>query len=368
MNIAIITTNMGYGGAEKQVCFLANGLVERGHSVVVINMNVYGSFLREHTQAYDERVAIHTLHTHLPSPFVNIEWIAQTKRILQKTQREIVIGFTFTPNYLAEICGKLLHIPSIISERGNPFVTIPHTWSYRLRLGWINKADGGVFQTEGAKAYYAQTLQQKSIVIPNPIVRPQDIAPIQYNPNNKWIISIGRFDNNEQKRYDILLQSFARFHALHPDYKLLLYGSGPLEEQLKQWAKELSIENCIEWKGVTSSSMKMMAQTGGIFLITSDSEGISNALLEAMAVGMPVVSTDHNPGGARLLISDHENGLLAPMADVEKLSHALCEYAEHPELAEKCGKNAQEVLIRFAPEKLLNQWNEYLHTIIANKK
>ena len=67
MNIAIITTNMGYGGAEKQVCFLANGLAERGHSVVVINMNVYGSFLREHTQAYDERVAIHTLHTHLPS-------------------------------------------------------------------------------------------------------------------------------------------------------------------------------------------------------------------------------------------------------------------------------------------------------------
>lgn len=114
--------------------------------------------------------------------------------------------------------------------------------------------------------------------------------------------------------------------------------------------------------------MKMMAQTGGIFLITSDSEGISNALLEAMAVGMPVVSTDHNPGGARLLISDHENGLLAPMADVEKLCRALCEYAEHPELAEKCGKKAQEVVIRFAPQKLLNRWNEYLHSVIANKK
>jgi glycosyltransferase involved in cell wall biosynthesis len=56
------------------------------------------------------------------------------------------------------------------------------------------------------------------------------------------------------------------------------------------------------------------------------------------------------------------------MADVEKLCQALCEYAEHPELAEKCGRNAQDVLTRFAPGKLLNQWNEYILSITAKKK
>lgn len=366
MNVAIITTNTGYGGAEKQVCFLANGLVERGHSVHIVNLNVFGSFLQAHTQTYDELVQIHTLRTHLPSPLTNIEWISKTTRILRRTKAEIVIGFTFTPNYIAQRCGKILRVPAIISERGNPYYTIPDTWSHRLRVKWINHADGGVFQTEGAKAYYAEELQRKSIVIPNPIIKPDTIAPIRYDASQKHVISIGRFDDNPQKRYDILLQTFAKFHAIHQDYSLLLYGSGPLKEQIKTWIQELHIEKAVQLKGVTKSAMQTLSEKGGIFLITSDYEGISNALLEAMAVGMPVVSTDHSPGGARLLIDDHKNGLLAPISDTQKLCDALCEYVDKPELAITCGRNAQYVLERFAPKKLLDRWNEYILSMKAN--
>ena len=362
MRIAIITTNMGYGGAEKQVCFLANGLVERGHTVHVINLNVFGSFLRAHTQAYDERVQIHTLHTHLPSPLTNIEWVSQTTRILRRIQAEIVVGFTFTPNYIAQICGRIAHIPSVISERVDPNYSIPKDWSHRLRVNWINHADGGVFQTEGAKAYYAEELQRKSIVIPNPVIKPDTIAPVQYDVSQKHVISIGRFDDNPQKRYDILLQTFAKFHALHPDYSLLLYGSGPLGDQIKTWIQELHIEKAVQLMGVTKSAMQTLSKKGGLFIITSDFEGISNALLEAMAVGMPVVSTDHSPGGARLLIEDHKNGLLAPVGDADRLCQALCEYAENPELAAQCGRNAQDVLTRFAPNTLLNKWNDYINS------
>ena len=357
---------MGYGGAEKQVCFLANGLVGFGHSVTVVNMNVFGEYLKAHTHAYNEHVTIHTLHTHLPSPWTNIEWISQTTHILRESRSDVVIGFGFTPNYIAQICAKRLHIPSIISERGNPYITIPDTWSYRLRLKLINHADGAVFQTEGAQQYYAKALQQKSAIIPNPIVRPKSIQPIRYNAANKYIISIGRLDNNEQKRYDVLLAAFAQFHAIHPDYQLLLYGNGPLEAEIRKWADNLDISRCMEWKGVTHSSMQTMSEIGGIFLISSDSEGISNVLLEAMAVGMPVVSTDHAPGGARLLIQDHVNGLLAPMGDSDKLCAALCEYAENPALAAECGSRAQDVLTRFAPERLLSMWNEYIFKVIKS--
>ena len=110
--------------------------------------------------------------------------------------------------------------------------------------------------------------------------------------------------------------------------------------------------------GVTKQPMQDTARDG-MFLITSDFEGISNSLLEAMAVGLPCVSTDHTPGGARLLITDHENGLLAPVADSEKLAQAMCEFAENPELAERCGEKAKDVVNRFAPEKIIDQWEQY---------
>ena len=368
MKITIITTSIGYGGAEKQVCFLANGLAERGHNVSIINMNVYGSFLKAHTQDFASCITIDTLHTHLPSPLTNIEWVLQSVHYLRKTKAELVIGFTFTPNYIAQICGKILHIPSIISERVDPNYCINTArWSERFRLSLINKADGGVFQTEGAKSYYSEALQHKSVVINNPIARPSSIKPAHYDKSQKYIISIGRFDDNQQKRYDILLQTFAEFHTLHPDYKLYLYGSGPLENQIRQWIEELRITDSVEFKGVAQSSMQIMSESGGIYIITSDYEGISNSLLEAMAVGMPVVSTDHTPGGARLLIQDHENGLLTPIRDTKKLCDALCEYAENPTLAIQCGKNAQNVLERFAPNKMLDMWNDYVNSFAKQK-
>ena len=97
-----------------------------------------------------------------------------------------------------------------------------------------------------------------------------------------------------------------------------------------------------------------------MFIITSDFEGISNSLLEAMAAGLPCVSTDHTPGGARLLIQDHENGLLAPVADCEGLAAAMCEFAENPSLAEKCGNNAKDVVNRFDPQRIIDTWENYI--------
>ena len=114
--------------------------------------------------------------------------------------------------------------------------------------------------------------------------------------------------------------------------------------------------------GVTRTPMQDISDAG-MFLITSDYEGISNSLLEAMAVGLPCVSTDHTPGGARLLITDHENGLLAPMGDVDALAGAMCEFADNPELAQKCGNNARDVVNRFEPSRIIDQWEEYIEKL-----
>ena len=123
--------------------------------------------------------------------------------------------------------------------------------------------------------------------------------------------------------------------------------------------EELELSNSVELKGLTKNSMQDMVKCG-MFLITSDYEGISNSLLEAMAVGLPCVSTDHTPGGARLLIKHGKNGLLAPVGNFEKLAECMCAFVEDEILARNCGEKAKEVLSRFAPEKIIDQWEEYI--------
>ena len=165
--------------------------------------------------------------------------------------------------------------------------------------------------------------------------------------------------DNIQKRYDVMLDAFRLFVQKHPDYVLKLYGRGNDEELIKTWVQERDLSHCVKFMGLTTQPMVDTCRDG-MFLITSDFEGISNALLEAMACGLPCVSTDHTPGGARLLIQDHENGLLCPIGDAQSLANAMCEFAENPELAQKCGENARNVVTRFAPEKIIDLWENYI--------
>ena len=161
-----------------------------------------------------------------------------------------------------------------------------------------------------------------------------------------------------------MLDAFKLFSDIHPDYVLKLYGAGMDEDQIKQWVIDKGLSEKVKFMGLTTTPMQDIAQDG-MFIITSDYEGISNSLLEAMAVGLPCVSTDHTPGGARLLIQDGVNGLLAPIANAEKLADAMCKFAENDDLAKACGNEAKKVVERFAPSKIIDMWEEYINKIVG---
>ena len=161
-----------------------------------------------------------------------------------------------------------------------------------------------------------------------------------------------------------MLDAFKLFLTKHPEYVLKLYGKGADEVQIRQWVEDRGLVENVKFMGLTTKPMQDIA-SDGMFLITSDYEGISNSLLEAMAVGLPCVSTDHTPGGARLLIKDGENGLLAPIGNAEKLAEAMCRFAEDVELAKSCGEKAKEVVVRFAPDKIIDMWEKYIEKVIG---
>ena len=360
--LLFITTSLGYGGAAKVLCFIAQSLSARGYNVHIANIKSTYSGIEQHLS---EKIAVYDVHSERGRRIRRLEEFCKVKKLARSIGADVVIGFTYYPNIMASMTAKCLGVKSIISERGDPYQTIGNGFISKCMLTIINSADGAVFQTDGAKNFYEKKLQSRGQVIPNPIFLPAEGVPKRKNESiTKTIVSVGRLDNR-QKRFDVTLEAFAVFLQSHPEYTLRIIGDGPDERDIRVQCKLLKIENKVKFMGKSSHTMQDIANDG-IFLITSDFEGISNSLLEAMALGLPCVSTDHSPGGARFLINDHQNGLLVPVGDASKVAKALSEFADDPIFAEQCGENAKMVTERFAPKRIIAEWDSYIDYICNN--
>ena len=355
MRLLFITPSTGYGGASKMLTFVAGQLAARGHWVGIINLNLTSS---EVCQSINSQVEMFSI------PGKELGRLSQLRQIIRIARREkaqLLIGFTVNPNLYACLAGKVLGISSIMSERGDPNRTFEKNWRNRLLRWLINRCSGAVFQTAGAGTFYGKGLQRRGTVIANPIFIKGEVPQVTPEERGKTVVSVGRLDNN-QKRCDVMIEAFSLFVQKHPAYTLRIYGDGPAEPQMRQWVQEKNIAEKVLFMGRTSQPMQDICRDG-MFLITSDFEGISNALLEAMAVGLPCVSTDHTPGGARLLIQHGENGWLAPVGDAQALADAMCRFAEDPVLAGHCSEKAREVVERFHPDRIIDQWEAYCKKI-----
>lgn len=359
--VVFITNSLGFGGAEKMVTFVANSLCERGYDCCIINLNAIDDYINEKQQKVDRRILVYTLDKSSNTASRHKYKIKEICRIAKEFKADVLIGFTGFPGFYAKIVSLILGIPSIMSERGDPARTAPHTLKAKVVQLILDWSCGGVFQTEGAMKYYGKGLQRRGTIIPNPIFINGEIPYVDAHDRDKTVVSVGRLDN-DQKRYDVMIRAFKLFSEVHPEYTLRLYGKGSDELLIKQWISEAGIKEKVYLMGLSKSPMQDIAHDG-MFLITSDYEGISNALLEAMAVGLPCVSTDHTPGGARLLIQNGENGLLAPIGDEIALANAMCRFAEDDELVRACGEKAKSVTERFAPDKIIDMWEKYINHI-----
>lgn len=364
--ILFVTDSFGYGGAVKQLVFVADGLLNRGWQVAILNLNQdKGS---GDNRTVDKNIQLFVANIQYSGTVkYNYNLVKYTIKVTKQYEPEIIVGFTEIPNFCVSVAGRICGIPSVISERVDPFVTYKDVrLPLKIKLWCINRATGAVFQTKQASEFYSKCLRKNSAVIPNPVFVNEKLPLIDYEHLPKTIISLGRLDNH-QKRFDVMLRSFAKFHDRHLGYELKIYGSGQDEDNIRQWIRDMELEPSVQLMGVSTRPFQDFCK-GGIFLITSDYEGISNSLLEAMACGLPVVATDHTPGGARLLIRDKENGLLVPVRDEDAICNALSLYADNVALRAKCGTNAKKVLSDYSPEKILDLWEAYISKLVCKKE
>ena len=360
MNILIVNTNIGYGGASKILSFVADVLGDSGNNVLyltfrsdVILQPISKSVKYRHIRTEEKNSGI----------LGSIRTIIYIHNLLKRENFDIAIAFLPPSQLRLALASKFTNTKIIFSHRGDPFLNLDDLGlKYRV-IRWINDiifkmADYFVFQTDMAKSYYSKKIQLRSSIIANPIhplVRSEErnIESIK-----KRIVTLGRYEI-KQKRQDILIEAFNKFNILHPEYVLEIYGDGEDRGKILEMAKSNpNIKLCRVTKRVSEK-----LQNAAMFVLTSDYEGIPNALLEAMSLGVPCISTDCSPGGASMLIDSKEKGIIVNCGDVNALANAMSFMAEHPDIAEEMGKKGMSVNVDYSPTVIANKWIEIVKQI-----
>jgi len=359
MKVVIFIGGLSGGGAERVACNLCNSLISYGHEVEFLTMS-------DQKAAYliDSRAGRHCLLNEKEKKggiYNNsLRYIRFTKYLISNKADLYIVMLPIT--IIMMLAFSFLTSSKIIaSERADP-----SKYSTFIQKGLrllCRRADGWVFQTPEVFNWYKKRLGNvKNIVIPNAI------NPVFFDNNKakgkeKVIITSGRL--NAQKRHDLLIAAFSKIANKHGNYQLMILGEGSLRSRLANQITELNIENRVLMPGYVDDIKERLSEAS-MFVLTSDFEGMPNALIEAMALGLPCVSTDCDGGGARFLIKDGENGLLVPKNDVAALANAMDRILSDDALAQKLGRNAEKVKEELHPDKIYGQWMDFIDKVVSS--
>jgi glycosyltransferase involved in cell wall biosynthesis len=274
----------------------------------------------------------------------------KVRTYLKQQNIKLCISFDILANILL-ILSAPHNVVRIISERNAPKQTEISTASKILRFLTYRNCDYCVFQTEEAKACYSRQIQNKGIVIPNPVK--QELSFIRREDRKNEIIAIGRLER--QKNYDAMIAGFEKFYRRHPEYCLKIFGDGSEKERLAELIRQKKLENAVLLCG-TNQDVHNQMSCADMYLMTSDYEGIPNSLLEAMAMGYAAVACDCPAGGCRLLIENDYNGILLSGNKPDMIADALARLAEDASLRRRLGENAKKVRETFSMNRIGGMW------------
>ena len=347
MKVIFTVASMAGGGAERVISILANHLSQEGWQVTIAM--AAGERV---DYSLDSRIRLFCAGGTAGGSMVKrLRRIKRLRALFLQEPDACVVSFGLGSNFYTAAALVGLGNYLVISERNDP-AACPHP---HLRNLVFKRADALVFQTGDALRSYPSGLQKRGIVIPNPISG--GIEPCCENVRKKTVAAVGRLE--PQKNYPLLLRAFAAFRRTHSSYTLHIFGRGCLLQELQEMTRELGIENVVIFEGYVKNVHERI-RDAGMYVLSSDYEGISNALLEAMALGLPVISTDCPIGGSRLCIEHEKSGLLVSVGDTQGMEKAMARLAENEDYARKLGREAAKVRERFSEKTVVEEWKKVL--------
>lgn len=343
MKIVFVLPDMPGGGSERVVAMLANEFVKRGYETAILLFA--GSQV---VYPLDERIeVVITGEESGGNPLIRIKRIFNMRKYYKANKGCYIFSFCVMGTVFSVLSAIGIPHRMLVSERSDP-TRIPHQ---KLRNWAYGKAEKLIFQTEDMKKCFPENLQAKAAVIPNAV--PENMPEPYIGARKKRIVTAGRLQ--PVKNHKMLIEAFAGFVKKHSDYELHIFGIGDEEQRLRQQTAELGLEEKVIFRGF-SKNVTEEIKDSAMFVLSSDYEGISNSMIEALGMGIPVIATDCPVGGCKMYIEDGVNGLLTPVGDRRAMEEAMCRIAEDPVFAEKISQNGVKIKEQYNLQKIADKF------------
>ncbi|MTI11406.1 glycosyltransferase family 4 protein [Curvivirga aplysinae] len=369
MKIAFLISTLSPGGAEKVAVTLCNQWVKLGHDVTIFTFESPGT-----PHAYDISTNVKLVQLDLLKEskskldfiLLNVKRLIKIRAQLRAYNPDISLSFMTEVNIQHMLSTIGLPWPKLISERIHPAYHRLRSIDNFLRQKTYGFADMLAVQSGSIKTWCKNNLRIDAEILPNPI----DLAPfkkpvnhVQNEINCKKIVTVGRL--NPQKGLDSLIEVFAQLSSTHPDWHLEIYGQGSEKERLERQIQTFNLTSNIKLCGITNDVPAVLWQSD-IYVHSARYEGFPNAIIEALAAGCAVVSTD-GPTAADELLGKNKFGLLAKNGDLQDLAKQLDKLMTNEQLRLDFKERAAKAVTHLSVEKVANQWLTHMNKLI-NKK
>ena len=347
--VMFVCQSLGNGGAERVVSVLTDELSEADYRVFILTMT-------KEKQVYNinENVEIVAPHKNYNAGILGkLQRVKIIRDEIIKHKIDVVVAFSHYNAMFSVIASYGLPVRIIGSERNDPAQLKNRKILNSTRNILFKKLDCLVCQTDEAKAYFPNKIQEKTTIILNPISA--SIIDPYCGEKEKKIVTFCRLE--PQKNLRMLIDAFEMHNEEYPDYELNIYGEGSERENLLNYIVSKGLVNVISIKPFCKDvHQKVMKAT--IFALPSNYEGLSNSMIEAMALGIPTVVTDCPCGGARMVIENNKNGIMVAVDDPKAMYEAFKKIIVSPKFAKELSNNGVKIRDKLNCKKIAKQWKK----------
>lgn len=371
--VFVLNDYNGHGGAQRVAAILANEFSNDGHHVAVLSINEQ----KNQPSYFAEHIPVFVLHKdgyRAPVPkslysnlkALKIRTVARElnrRRQLSKRRKDVIRFFERYGDetvyvIVVQVWGMqwltpLLYKPNIkiIGQSHESYEASKNSQRYKRILRYYRQVSKFLLLTEKDAEKFKKDGFTNTGVMYNPTAFRVYNDPRKLYAN-KTVVSMGRLVDG--KGFDVLIKAFARVSHEIPGWKLDIYGDGPEKESLQTLIDVLNMKNVIHLKGTTSKPQEVLSSSS-FFVLASEAEGLPMSLIEAQSCGLPCISTDCAPG-IREIINEYEDGLIAPVGDVDVLARHIRRLAKNEQLFYSYSQNAYRHSEKFEQKHIRNQW------------